>query len=601
MSRTRRTNAHTEALQASALVSQALDLVRQRPLADLTLYLVGAVPFFLASLYFWLDLSRNPFAVDNAPGLSLLTALCFCWMKFWQTRYALSLQAALLSESAPPISLTRQIRVAANQGLIQASGFLLLPIAALLMIPYGWCYAFYQNATLIGGDPDLTLRQIISRSIESSKYLPRQNHMLIWLISPAALLILIPLLLVVGPMLGHLSGHTGWILQIVFVLLLIVLAVLSSPICALVLANLLVLSILLPNLLRSLFGIETVLSSNPLSVLNSSTVACAFTLTYLLTDPITKAAYVLRCFYAESKSSGADLHAGLRRFRALKGAGLLLVSLLFLMQPATSPAAPPNARQLQQQIEREIQRSEYAWRLPREKVKRDSGRPKSWMARSMEWMSNGISDLFEWIREKLFKRSQRNWQPANGGRSGGGIKAVITSLLVVLLVGLIALLTLSIMRSRRPVRAKKLPAAAPSPPVDLEDETLQADALPTDAWRDLALKMRDEGHLRLALRASFLSLLSTLDDRGLIRIRRFKTNATYQRELRRTRHAYPDVQPLFIEQREQFECTWYGEHRTSPEHLERALSQLDALQRLLPAAPSPVTDEPAGQGQEVTA
>ncbi|MBI5063199.1 MAG: hypothetical protein HZB87_06985 [Desulfatitalea sp.] len=67
---------------ALGLVERAVHLLRKEggALAD---YYIGTLPFILALLFFWSDMSRNPYAelycAPAAGGLALL----FVWMKLW--------------------------------------------------------------------------------------------------------------------------------------------------------------------------------------------------------------------------------------------------------------------------------------------------------------------------------------------------------------------------------------------------------------------------------------------------------------------------------------------------------------------------------------
>jgi hypothetical protein len=97
-------------------------------------------------------------------------------------------------------------------------------------------------------------------------------------------------------------------------------------------------------------------------------------------------------------------------------------------------------------------------------------------------------------------------------------------------------------------------------PPDLHDEAVSADQLPSDEWLDLARAMVREGNYRLAVRACFLSGLAHISNRELIRIRRFKSNRDYERELARRAHSLPEVSEAFGWSVQHFEGIWYGEH-----------------------------------------
>ena len=71
-----------------------------------------------------------------------------------------------------------------------------------------------------------------------------------------------------------------------------------------------------PQLLKIFTGIETSFTQNVVStVFNTTFLAVSIGITYLSMNPLTKAVYVLRCFYGESIYSGDDLKLGIRARR----------------------------------------------------------------------------------------------------------------------------------------------------------------------------------------------------------------------------------------------------------------------------------------------
>jgi hypothetical protein len=72
--------------------------------------------------------------------------------------------------------------------------------------------------------------------------------------------------------------------------------------------------LLLPSLLKMLFGVESIFTRSGLSLLNTTFFAAMFCLTYLCVDLVLKAAYVLRCFYGQSLQSGDDLKCEISLF-----------------------------------------------------------------------------------------------------------------------------------------------------------------------------------------------------------------------------------------------------------------------------------------------
>ena len=73
---------------AIEILEESIQLLRAAPPNAIAAYLAGAIPFFVGLLFFWTDMSRNPFAAERLPAESLgLTAL-FLWKSVWQAVFA---------------------------------------------------------------------------------------------------------------------------------------------------------------------------------------------------------------------------------------------------------------------------------------------------------------------------------------------------------------------------------------------------------------------------------------------------------------------------------------------------------------------------------
>ena len=88
-------------------------------------------------------------------------------------------------------------------------------------------------------------------------------------------------------------------------------------------------------------------------------------------------------------------------------------------------------------------------------------------------------------------------------------------------------------RGRRPPAPG--PAGAPAPRIDLASEETLASQLPEDEWMRLAREQLEAGDSRLAVRALFLAILSSLGEQRLIDIDRAKSNLDYRNEVRAPR------------------------------------------------------------------
>src|SRR5258706_3904850 len=93
------------------LIEEAVHLLRAASLAALAIYYLGALPFVLALLYFWADMSGSAFANQHLAGAALGVASLFLWMKFWQALFARQLRGLLAGQSLPPVTVSRCLQL----------------------------------------------------------------------------------------------------------------------------------------------------------------------------------------------------------------------------------------------------------------------------------------------------------------------------------------------------------------------------------------------------------------------------------------------------------------------------------------------------------
>src|SRR5438552_1359294 len=154
---------HGEAKGALELIEEAFFLLRQNP-ATLAGYYVGSLPFVLALLFFWSDMSRSAFAQQHLAAAALVLSLLFLWMKTWQALFGHDLLSRLSTEAAGHWSLSRFWKTCLLQTIVQPSGLFLLPVALGILVPFGWVYAFYQNLSVLGNGAGENVRQLMKRA-----------------------------------------------------------------------------------------------------------------------------------------------------------------------------------------------------------------------------------------------------------------------------------------------------------------------------------------------------------------------------------------------------------------------------------------------------
>ncbi|PYS52735.1 MAG: hypothetical protein DMG13_15455 [Acidobacteria bacterium] len=532
------------------LIEEATHLLRAAPAATLATYYVGAIPFVLGFLYFGAEMSRSPFAGQHLAEAALAMALLFIWMKFWQALFASRIRAQLTAEPPPRWSFRQSIRVVLLQAIIQPSGLFIIPLASIFVLPFAWAYAFYQNVTALAGADSSETSRLVKRAWKQASLWTWQNHIVQG----------------VGLVFG-LCVFLNWA----------------------------VVSFWVPVMLKTLFGIETIFSKSPTAMLNTTSLAAIFGLTYLCVDPILKTIYALRCFHGESLQSGEDLKAGLKRFAVspqhLAAALVILLSLACgsaatagQSTPAVATAQDPQSSsgvspsELNRQISEVIQGRKYAWRMPRQTIVGEDSE-KGVITRFLEKLGDLVRDAVRTILDWIDTLIQKAFKSEATNQEWFGFDWRSSLLLFVLLAAVLSALAvflLRVWRGRKGAAVKAAPGAIHGA-TDVADENVSADQLPEDGWTKLARSLLEDGEFRLALRAFYLASLAHLAGRNLIGIAHFKSNRDYENELRRRGHAIPDLLPMFGENLSTFERVWYGMHEADRDLVQQFSATVDKI------------------------
>ncbi|MBI5802199.1 MAG: DUF4129 domain-containing protein [Verrucomicrobia bacterium] len=540
-------------LPAFELVEEAVQLLRLAPPRILVTYYAGAVPFVLALLYFWADMSRGAQADGRCASGALLLALLFIWMKTCQSRYALRLRSRLTGAETPRWGAGELMRVAAEHAALHAPLLFFAPLLPVALVAPE-AFGFLQTLTVLADGQPRGLRAAIRRAAHQTSLWSMQQR----------------------------------VLQIVLALFGLI-----------VLVNVIFAMQLGPLLLKMFLGVETTFTRGGMAmILNTTYFASAVALAWLCVDPLLKAVYVLRCFYGESLATGEDLRVEIRRARQAPGwLGAALAVVLAVIAAAaeppaggartpTSAAAPASvpAADLSEAIERTLAQREFAWRMPRELGESVA---KGWLRQFTEDTAEAIKrtvttvvKFLKKVYDKLREFAERWFKVKDSSDESGsvdwqsGVRLLVFILLAVVAAVLgVLLFRLWRQRQKRTVVLAQAVAATP----DLTDENTTADQLPEDDWLKLARELAGRGELRLAIRALYLASLAHLGRRELVVIARFKSNRDYELELRRRARAWPVLQGAFAENVGSFDRAWYGMHEVSSD----ALQQFEAnLQRI---------------------
>src|SRR2546423_2732360 len=523
------------------LIEESVHLLRSCPASAAAWYALGTFPFLSALLYFWADMSRGAFAEEHVTEAALGVAILFAWMKFGHSIFAAKLRAAITGEIAN-FSGRQVARVALFQTIIQPTKLFVLPIAALIALPFARAVAFYENVTALGAGE--TVGSLVRDAGRQAKLWPRQNHL-------------------------------GLVLLLLFAFFAF--------------ANLALLVLVAPHLFKALTGVESIFTRSGINVLNTTFLAAVAALTYLCSDPLVKAIYVLRCFYGESLRSGEDLRVELRR-ASLSETRLvaLLVGLALLICPIvvraeSHPAV--EASELDRSISETTNHPEFSWRMarnPTETAPPDSNSFLASVGRGtksiIKKIGHWIGDFFDWLGLHTRRPPAVGLPPPGELKSGlAGSSRMLLYAFLVLASGAAILLLVRVIRHRRGKTDELAAEPLTARKVDLADETVTADQLPEDEWLALARTLIAQKEFRLALRALFLAGLAHLAQQQIVALAKHKSNCEYAAEGRRRAGDQAVVQAAFTQNMVAVERVWYGLHDVTAEMIDRFSANLEQI------------------------
>jgi hypothetical protein len=542
-------------LGPTELLEQAFHLLRSLPAGALAWCVLGPLPFVLGLLFFWSDMSAAGATAVSGAGWAAALAVLFAWLKITQAFFARAVWARLLPEGGlPPLGATGLIRRSAALIFLSAFGLPLQILAANLLLPFAWVYATFQNAVVFAYTQDFDhrcCRRLFQLAARESHHEPLLNH----------LLLLLLLLLAIMVTLGLFTAGLA-----------------------------------LPFLFKILTGVESIFTRNPMAAAFSSLyLTVVLSMAWLILSPFFRVTYVLRTFYSRSRPTGQDLLSRLHSLRRRAAAAAAAVVLAITCVPSVHAEEPAPTTTVASEsrfdaaIRRTMARREYQWRLPPEagsEEARESG------------LQAGIRQFFEKIRGTFRDISRRieemldsllryrgkvspDGSPEGGAMDPSAIRGLVYVLAGLLLLGLLGFAVRWLLVRRR--SAPVAPAPSPAPAVDLTNEATLASELPEDEWMRLAREKLAAGDPRLAVRALFLAILSSLGEQRLIEIGRSKSNLDYRRELRLRAPSRRDLPEVFGRSVGLFERVWYGLHDALPQWIQEMMDAYERIKR----APSP--------------
>ena len=167
------------------IIEEAVHLLRKAPLSLLAPYYIGSLPFVLGLMFFWSDMKNNAFAAEHCAAASLGMALLFVWMKSWQSVFTDHVDNQLIMKADNQWTAKRVLSLITIQTIVQPAGllfpliavqvfnpsirFAIMPFLVLIMIPFAWCYAFFQNVSILGNGNSLQIGSVIRESWAQAK------------------------------------------------------------------------------------------------------------------------------------------------------------------------------------------------------------------------------------------------------------------------------------------------------------------------------------------------------------------------------------------------------------------------------------------------
>src|SRR6266851_1794260 len=324
--------------------------------------------------------------------------------------------------------------------------------------------------------------------------------------------------------------------------------------------NGLIVALLVPQLLHSIFGVNTLLSTpmGMFALLRSSAFWLSlFVGAWLALDPIVKCSFVVVYQHLQSRREGDDLRGLLASLprehqkkaqmiastaaggRVATGALVVLAAIL----AGTSPMAAARAAQatttadtareaqiqeLRRALDEESRRAIYRWHDA------EHPSPPTWFDKLLDKIQHWTERAWNAFQNFFRKLWPRGLNLSPGNKKGGPWKLkdlrIWLTLTAILTIG--AGVVLFWLRRRREAGAQLSIPMVITPLPDLSDGAVASERS-EDEWFQLADRLEREGDFRLALRSAYLGLLAGLAQREWLTIRRDRTNRDYLNEFTR--------------------------------------------------------------------
>jgi len=375
------------------------------------------------------------------------------------------------------------------------------------------------------------------------------------------------------------------------------------PFWVVVWLNSLIIALLVPQLVHSILGVNTLLSTpvGIFALLHSSAFWLSlFAGSWLALDPIVKCSFVVVYQHLRSRREGDDLRGllaslpreqqkkaqmiasttpGSRLISALVVLAVILAAVSQAARAEQTPSAPnkletltdsarqARIQQLRQALNVESRRASYRWHDA------EHPSPPNWFDKLLAKIEFAIERAWNAIWDFLLKLWPRGLNLSPGDEKGfpWQLKNLRIWIWVIAILTLAAVGVLVWFRRRRETASLSISQVV-SPLLDLSEDVL-ASVRSEDEWFALAGRLEGEGELRFALRAAYFGLLAGLAQREWLTIRRDRTNREYLDEFTRRWRRRPqaavesraEIPEKLRGSMRQFDRVWYGSYVLTPD------------------------------------
>lgn len=480
-----------------------------------SIYLTGIVPFQVFLVYFFLELGYSGDAEKKVFVLSMIAFFLYCWLKVFQSIFSTYFYCLLQEE---PVKVSFGIKEIFYQICVQASSLVVYMLGFVIFFTLQASYNFYNYSLIVTPEKQkMDFSERLKSDWTNGKSLFDN---------------------------AKLSIYFSGIILFVFI-------------------NVISLIAIMPFILKTLFGIDTIFLKTMNGFFNLITFIIILNLTFLACDPFFKCAYSLRYFYKISLPKGGDLQFRLKRILKIS----ILFLLIFNIFSISSVRANDNTEENLKEV---LNQKKYQWR---------DGKKLQIEKLENSYLEELINNFLDW----LFNRKINKDVPNQSSKATTINSDFLTPMLKILLIVFIATLCAFLLRNyklNKKIKDDEIKTELQKPVIKKPEEDF-FDKYKEDEWAKAARELMQQGDYRGAIRALYYQVILCLGEKNLLIIQRYKTNSQYKQELKNRAHSLPEVNNHFINIVLIFEEAWFSDKSMSIEDFNSTNSLVLDLKGIL--------------------